>query len=89
MTSARLLMVFNECDPSHPIFNGFRKGKDFYTSFCGRLLQGITTEIPTICEIQFDAFPSVSRDGPLMTRLVAEAKRTQKSITWGPLRGWD
>ncbi|KAJ5514409.1 hypothetical protein N7463_003961 [Penicillium fimorum] len=37
MELVRTLKVFVQCDPSHPTFEGFRKSKDFYTDFCGKL----------------------------------------------------
>ncbi|KAI9837913.1 MAG: hypothetical protein M1838_004712 [Thelocarpon superellum] len=89
MVSVRRLKIFCECDPSHPIFTGFRVGKDYYTSFCGLLVQQVIAQVPSIEEVQFDAYPSVSREGPLMTRLLYEAKVARKTITWGPLRGWE
>ncbi|KAI9816721.1 MAG: hypothetical protein M1832_005010 [Thelocarpon impressellum] len=88
-TSVRLLKVFTQCDPEHPIFSGFRKGDGFYTAFCGSLLREIAAEVPSIEEMHFDALPSVARDGPLMSRQVEEARRAQKQITWGPVAKWD
>ncbi|KAI9673603.1 MAG: hypothetical protein M1817_002240 [Caeruleum heppii] len=82
--SVRVLEVFVECDPSHDIFRGFRLNEEFYTNFSGSLLHDIFVEIPSIEEIRFDAFPSVSKTSPLMSRLVMEATQFQISVVWGP-----
>ncbi len=82
-SSVRVLSVFNQCDPEHPIFTGFRKGDGFYTVFCGNLLREILAQLPSIDEMLFDAFPSVARDGPLMKRQLDEAHLAGKRIAWG------
>ncbi|MCJ1258858.1 hypothetical protein MMC24_006692 [Lignoscripta atroalba] len=80
----RKIKVFVECDPSHEIFNGFRVAKDFYTNFSGTMLKDIITRLPVLEQVQFDGYPSVSRNAPLMMRLMEEVKNGQKRITWGP-----
>ena len=87
--SLRDLNVFVECDPSHPIFTGFRKGQDYYTGFCARLLRQIIIRAAALEQIHFDAFPSVSRQGSLMSRLMSEAKLEGKEVVWSPTRMWD
>lgn len=88
MYRVRTLKVFLECDPSHPVFEGFRISKDFYTDFAGDLLSKILQRLPSLRHVQFDGYPSVRRHGALMTRLVQETKRAKKKITWGPERQW-
>ncbi len=81
--------MFVECDPaSDDIFQGFRKSEDFYTHFCRKLVAEIAVQVPSLREVQFDGYPSVSRNAPLMRELLKEAKTRGKSITWGPERGW-
>ncbi|KKK15888.1 hypothetical protein P175DRAFT_0554303 [Aspergillus ochraceoroseus IBT 24754] len=88
MTRIRLLKVFIECDPSHPVFEGFRISEDFYSGFAGRLLQQILERLPSLTYVEFDGFPSVSKTGALMKRLLQEARAAGKTIVWGPQRGW-
>ena len=89
MTAVRSLKVFVQCDPSHDVFKGFRVGKAFFTDFAGVILGDIIYRLPVLEEIQFDAWSSVSKDAPLMTRLLIEARSNSKRIAWGPERGWD
>jgi hypothetical protein len=88
MELARTLKVFVQCDPSHPVFEGFRISKDYYTDFCGQLLQKILERLPGLVQVEFDAWPSVEKNGPLMARLLAETRHAQKKVLWGPERGW-
>ncbi|KAJ6081787.1 hypothetical protein N7499_006661 [Penicillium canescens] len=88
MELARTLKVFVQCDPSHPVFEGFRISKDYYTDFCGQLLQKILERLPGLVQVEFDAWPSVEKNGPLMARLLAETRHAQKKVLWGPDRGW-
>jgi len=79
--AVRVLKVFVEIDPSHPIFHGFRSGKNFYTNFSGALLRQVISTLPGLEEIRFDKYPSVSYEGQLMTRLMDEARIGKKKIT--------
>lgn len=88
MTRVRTLKVFIQCDPSHPMFEGFRISKEFYTEFAGELLRKIFSRLPSLVQVEFDGYPSVQRDGPLMSRLLTEARDARKMILWGPERGW-
>lgn len=88
MTTIRTLKVFVGCDPSQPVFEGFRISKEFYTEFSGRLMREILEQLPSLEWVEFDAYPSVSRKGSLMTRLMKEAWKADKEIHWGPQRGW-
>ena len=83
MIAVRKLKVFLEIDPSHDIFNDFRRNKDFYTNFAGDMLVGIIKRLPTLEEVEFDGNPSVW-GGLLMKRLVEEAEIGKKRIVWGP-----
>lgn len=60
-----------------------------YARTCEDLLRRILSEARSVRDIEFDVYPAVPRDGPLVTRLVSLVKRWDKRITWGPLRGWD
>ena len=78
--SVHTLSIFVECDPSNPVFSGFRQGKHFYTSFAAGLLQDLLAALPLVQRIAFDAYPSVKIQDELMSRLILETTRTQRSI---------
>lgn len=83
-TSVRLLQVMVELDISEPMFNGFRGGDDkFYEDFCKNLLGQVLVSVPSILEIQFDAWPSVKKDGNMMKALLGVAQEHKKLISWG------
>jgi hypothetical protein len=88
----RRLRVFIEIDPSERTFDGFR-GKnateDTYLRFCLGLLDGVFAQCPGLHEVEFDAYPAVGRDAPLLTGLVARVAERGRRVAWGPLRGWD
>ena len=88
-TAVRMLKVFVEVDPSSDVFKGFRLAKDFFTDFSGALLEGVIERLRSLEKIEFDAYPSVSRDGNLLQRLVHEAKAGNKRIKWSSRREWD
>ncbi|KAF2844633.1 hypothetical protein T440DRAFT_473231 [Plenodomus tracheiphilus IPT5] len=84
------LKVFIEIDPaSNEVFEGFRVGQNFYTEYCVGLLRALLAQVSTISEVEFDAYPSVSKTSPLLKGLLDETKLNQKSVTWGPERGWE
>lgn len=90
-TSLRTIKIFVEIDPSGDIFNGFRghgNTRDTYKIFCVNILRGIFAQVPSIEIIEFDAFPAISKDTPLVKGLMTEASEAGKRITWGPMRGW-
>lgn len=89
MTGVRTLKVFIQCDPSHPIFEGFRVSSDFYTGFAGGMIQKILEQLPNCPQVEFDAWPSVQKSGALMRRLLSEVRAANKKICWGPERGWN
>lgn len=88
MSNLRLLKIFVECDPSDPIFNGFRIDQDFYTTFARRLVKELVKNLPSLQEVQFDGWPSVKKDAPLMAGLLHEVKAADRRISWGPHRMW-
>lgn len=88
MALTRTLKVFVECDPSQPIFEGFRVSKDYYTEFSGRLMREILERLPGLVQVEFDGYPSVQKNGSLMSRLLKETRAARKKILWGPERGW-
>jgi hypothetical protein len=88
--SVRLLAVFVEVDTSDPIFKGFRRDEDgFYEKFSRDLLNQVLISVPSILEVQFDAYPSVREEGDMMRGLLAAANKHKKLISWGPERGWN
>ncbi|KAL8735382.1 MAG: hypothetical protein Q9166_000927 [cf. Caloplaca sp. 2 TL-2023] len=84
--SVRTLRVFVEVDPSSPIFKGFRLNREFYTDFCGKLLAQVLERLPVLETVEFDAYPSVDRDGALMSRLLEKTREARKRIAWGAKR---
>ncbi|KAF2124454.1 hypothetical protein P153DRAFT_302356 [Dothidotthia symphoricarpi CBS 119687] len=89
-TKVYKLKIFVEIDPaSSDVFEGFRVAADFFTEFCVSLLRSLFTQVPSIHEVEFDAYPSVSKSSPLLKGLLEETSLNQKRITWGPERGWD
>lgn len=84
------LKVFVEIDPaSNEVFEGFCVGQNFYTDYSVGLLRALLAQVPSFSEVEFDAYPSVSKSSPLLRGLVEETKLNQKRIAWGPERGWD
>jgi hypothetical protein len=84
------LKVFVEIDPAaNDVFEGWRRGDNFYTEYCVGLLRGLLAQLPSVNDVEFDAYPSVSKTSPLLQALMEETKLNQKRITWGPERGWD
>lgn len=86
--SVRTLKVFVEVDPSMPIFHGWRVDEHFFTDFCQDLITAVITSCPSIEVVEFDGFPSVQKDGPLMMHLMGVAMKARKRIVFGPERGW-
>ena len=74
MEAVRTVKVFVECDPSHDIFNGFRIDRDFFTGFSRGLLEGILQRLPSVVMVEFDGWPSVMREGPLVKSLLDVAR---------------
>ncbi|KAI4140813.1 MAG: hypothetical protein L6R39_005646 [Caloplaca ligustica] len=87
-TSVRTLRVFVEVDPSSPVFKGFRLNRHFFTDFSGTLFRQVMERLPVLDTVEFDAYPSVDRDGALMTRLLQETKDADKKVAWGSQREW-
>lgn len=87
-TSVRTLRVFVEVDPSSPVFKGFRLNRHFFTDFSGTLFQKVMARLPVLDTVEFDAYPSVDRDGALMVRLLEDTRKAEKRIAWGPQREW-
>lgn len=90
LTKIFKLSVFVEIDPaSSEIFEGFRVGGAFYTEYSLNLLRNLLTQLSTVGIVEFDAYPSVSRDSPLLKALVEESRLHQKRVAWSSGRGWD
>ncbi|TLD30062.1 hypothetical protein E2P81_ATG06715 [Venturia nashicola] len=89
-TALKQLKIFAELDPENSeICKQWMRNHQSYTAFSKELMVKILTTAPNITEVWFDGFPSVLKDGPLVSTLLAEANRLGKRITFGPLRGWD
>jgi hypothetical protein len=89
-TSVRLLAVFVEVDTSDPVFKGFRREEDgFYERFSRDLLVKVLMSVPSIIEVQFDAYPSFRRDGDMMRGLLGVANKYKTLVSCGPERGWN
>lgn len=88
MALTRTLKIFIECDPSQPIFEGFRVSKEYYTEFAGNLMRQILERLPALVQVEFDGYPSVRKTGDLMVRLLQETQMANKKVLWGPERGW-
>lgn len=86
--NVRRLHVYIEIDPSDKIFTGYRKFSGFYEKFCQDLLDKILKGIPTVEKVQFDAHPSVKKKGDMARGLLETATANQRTICWGPCRGW-
>lgn len=85
--NVRKLKCFVEVDPSDNVFAGFRRGID-YGKFSRNLLDEVLIEVPSITEIQFDAWPSVKKDGDMLCGLIEVALKHEKMISWGKEKGW-
>jgi hypothetical protein len=84
------LRIFVEFDPSsHPSFGGVMEGRTHYTEYCVGLERALLAQIPSVSEVEFDAYPGVDKSSPLLMGLMDEAKLNQKRITWGDERGWE
>lgn len=89
--SLRTLKIFIQCDPSDETFNGFRgrgNTKDTYKMFCVALLSSIIDQVPSLDNVEVDAFSAVPSDSPLVNALVAEVHSARKRLLWGPSRDW-
>ncbi|KAF2186730.1 hypothetical protein K469DRAFT_738498 [Zopfia rhizophila CBS 207.26] len=83
----RLLKIFVECDPeSHEVFDGFRTSQFSYAKFCVNLARGLLTQVPSVSDVEFDGYPSISKSSPLLQGLFDEVEANSKQITWGPER---
>ena len=90
--SLRTLKIFIEIDPSNQFFEGFRgKGntKESYQIFCVGILRGIMEQVPSLKFVELDAYPSVTKDAPLVLALVRQIYAAGRRVVWGPLRGWE
>ncbi|KFX87905.1 hypothetical protein V495_05792 [Pseudogymnoascus sp. VKM F-4514 (FW-929)] len=90
-TNVRILKVMVQVDTSNPMFNGYRArglGDTFYEDFSKTLIEKILEAVPSINEVQLDAWPSIEKDGPMISGLMSVVKQHQKVISWGPESGW-
>ncbi|KAH8680048.1 hypothetical protein BGZ60DRAFT_369134 [Tricladium varicosporioides] len=88
-TTARVLKVFVECDPSDDFYKGWRSGEGDYEVFCSSLLENVLAEIPTITVVELDGYAAVKRSGDMMAGLTKVIKKFDKVIGWGSESGWD
>lgn len=87
--NVRRLKVFIECDPSNDIFTGYRRFDGFYEKFSQDLLESVLNEMPWCKTVEFDANPSVRKNGAMMAGLLATARNLNRELAWGPKKGWD
>ncbi|KFY79731.1 hypothetical protein V499_01317 [Pseudogymnoascus sp. VKM F-103] len=90
-TNVRILKVMVQVDTSDPMFNGYRArglGESFYEDFSKSLLDKILEAVPSIREVQLDAWTSINKDGPMISGLTSVVNQHRKVISWGPERGW-
>ena len=78
MINVRTLKAFVECDPSHDIIRGIRKGRDFFTVFSAHLFEHIIDELPALSSVEFDGWPLVMWEDSLMKRMIEVAKEHGK-----------
>jgi hypothetical protein len=84
------LRIFVAFDPaSHPTFGGVMEGRTHYTEYCVALVRALLAQIPSVSEVEFDAYPEVTTSSPLLMGLMDEAKLNQKKITWGDEGSWE
>ncbi|KAK8099855.1 hypothetical protein PG999_010229 [Apiospora kogelbergensis] len=88
-TSARRVKVFVECDPSNEMFKGFRHSDGFYERFSRELLGAVLAGLPRLETVEFDAFPSVKKNGAMMKALLEATTAKGCNLAWGPKKGWD
>ena len=88
LKNLQTLVVFVEVDPSHPTFKRYRISYNFYTDFCGELLQDVLQVMPQLKYVQLDGNPSVDVHVPLVSRLRQVAEKQQKIIKWGREADW-
>lgn len=86
--NVRRLCVYIEIDPSDNIFNGWRKNNGFYETFCQNLLDDVLKGLPNADRVQFDAHDSVKKAGDMTQGLLEIAITNNRTICWGPKRGW-
>lgn len=86
--NVRRLHVYIEIDPSDKIFAGWRKAPGFYEKFCQNLLDDVLKGLPNAQMVQFDAHDSVRKAGDMARGLLEIARANQRTICWGPHRGW-
>lgn len=46
-------------------------------------------QVPSMHTVEIDAYPSVKKDAPLIMALRRGVEDAGKTLTWGPLRGWE
>ncbi|KAH6651672.1 hypothetical protein BKA67DRAFT_537533 [Truncatella angustata] len=87
--NTRRIKVFVEFDPSNDIFKGFRRSDGFYEQFSKDLLEGVLKEMPWCRTVEFDANPSVKKNGAMMLALLEAVHAMDCKLAWGPEKGWD
>ncbi|KFY31258.1 hypothetical protein V493_01266 [Pseudogymnoascus sp. VKM F-4281 (FW-2241)] len=90
-TNVRILKIIVQVDTSDPMYNGYRAkgmGDTFYEDFSKSLLVKILEAVPSINEVQLDAWASIQKDGPMISGLMGVVKQHQRVVSWGPERGW-
>ncbi|KAF2430381.1 hypothetical protein EJ08DRAFT_241750 [Tothia fuscella] len=87
--AVKTLKIFIELDPTQSVITlQWMHHRTLYTDFSRDLVGKVYEAIPSIAEVEFDGYPSVDRDGDLMSALLAQARTAKKRIRYGPLHGW-
>ncbi|CAD0085016.1 unnamed protein product [Aureobasidium vineae] len=87
--SLRNLKVFVQIDPTDPTFKGHHgKGNDQYTymNLSASWLQDILNQVPSIRNVEIDAWEGVDIVSPMLNALASVVLTADKRLTWGPGR---
>ena len=88
LDAIQTLRIFIELDPSHPVFARYRCSLEFYTDFCGGLLEDILRVMPQLGFVELDGNPGIQKGGPLVRRLWKVVEAEGREVKWGRERGW-
>lgn len=82
MDLVHTLEILLVCDPSEPIFEGFRVSKTFYTDFAVKLVRDVLKALPNLEQIILDSYSYVRKEGHLVTHLMKEFHKPGMKIRW-------
>ncbi|KAG9658432.1 hypothetical protein KCU95_g14443, partial [Aureobasidium melanogenum] len=87
--SLRNLKIFVQIDPTDATFKGHHgKGNDQYTymNISAGWLQEILQQVPSIRNVEIDAWEGVDIVSPMLNALASVVLTADKRLTWGPQR---